>query len=890
MNSTTPQTYSEQFVARGDELARLSQLLETALGGELSVCFVTGEAGSGKTALLAEFASRAAEADPDLVFAIGDCNAQAGAGDPFLPFRELLGMLTGDFNGKLTEGAITDRNARRLGKRIQTSARTVAEFGPALIDVFVPGSALAAQLGAHVARRLGWIRDADDQVGCAATASVTWERDQIFEQYTNVLRNMSEDQPLLLLVDDLHWADSGSVDLLFHLCRRLGKSRVFLVGAYRPADVAVGRSGVRHPMLQVTNEVKRYFGDVWINLDQTGEAAGRAVVDAMIDREPNILDGGFRQTLFARTQGHPLFTDELLRALRERGDLVLDQEDRWTQGAAIGWEALPPRVEGVIGERIGRLDVHMQEILAVAAVEGEDFTAETIAHVLEMDRREVTRTLSRTMDREHQLVGVRGVKQLNGDRLSLYRFRHNLFQTYLYENLDEIERVQLHEDVGHALARLYEAELDEVAGQLARHAELSGDGAAAIGYLQRAGDHAKRSYANEEARQHFETALLLLESFPGAKADSQSTGGLEAHLRERVGDVLALSGQHDLAQDAFGDVASLYGEADTLARARLARKTGDSLRGQNRWSDALEAYALAEAALGKEPPGSEAAEWHEFVELQMGVVWARYFLGQTDEISRLAEDLRPAVERHGTATQRGAMYNCLILAAFRRERYATTDETLAMAREAAEFATEAGDLRLLTATWFQLAFCHLWRDEFGDAERELQECLKLSERTGWRWHRILSHTYLSVLHRRLGNIDEAAEFTERAMGEAQPAKLSNYIGVVWANRAWLAWRKGDLETARSYGLQAVGQWDGLGAYPFQWTAHWPLTAAALQTGDLSEALEHARALIHLAQVKLPDDLATSLESAVRAWDAEDHSGAAADLERAVERATELGYL
>ena len=106
MNSTTPQTYSEQFVARGDELARLSQLLETALAGELSVCFVTGEAGSGKTALLAEFASRAAEADPDLVFAIGDCNAQAGAGDPFLPFRELLGMLTGDFNGKLAEGAI----------------------------------------------------------------------------------------------------------------------------------------------------------------------------------------------------------------------------------------------------------------------------------------------------------------------------------------------------------------------------------------------------------------------------------------------------------------------------------------------------------------------------------------------------------------------------------------------------------------------------------------------------------------------------------------------------------------------------------------------------------------------------------------------------------------
>ena len=101
---------------------------------------------------------------------------------------------------------------------------------------------------------------------------------------------------------------------------------------------------------------------------------------------------------------------------------------------------------------------------------------------------------------------------------------------------------------------------------------------------------------------------------------------------------------------------------------------------------------------------------------------------------------------------------------------------------------------------------------------------------------------------------------------------------------------GELETARSYGLLAVEQWDGHGAYPIQWTAHWPLTAAALQTGDLSQALEHARALIHPAQMKLPDELATSLESAVRAWDEEDHSEAAADLERAVERATELRYL
>jgi predicted ATPase len=525
------------FVARGDELARLARLLDTALAGELSVCFVTGEAGSGKTALLMEFARRAAEADPDLVFAIGDCNAQAGAGDPYLPFREILGMLTGDVDGKLAEGAITEQNARRLTDRIQTSARTVAEFGPALIDVFVPGSALVAQVGALVARRLGWLKADGGVVAQSQPGStVTWERDQIFEQFTNVLRTLSKQQPLALLIDDLHWADSGSVDLLFHLCRRLGRSRVLLIGAYRPADVALGRSGDRHPLLQVTNEVKRYFGDVWIGLDEAGADEERAVVDAMIDREPNRLGASFRDALLARTRGHPLFTDELLRALQERGELVCDDEGRWIEGGSIGWDAVPPRVEGVIGERIGRLPVELQDILEVAAVEGEDFTAESIARVLDLDRREVTRLLSRSLDRDHQLVGARGVKRLDGQRLSLYRFRHNLFQAYLYDTLDEVERVQLHEEVGHALSELYASDLDEVAAQLARHAELAGETTAAIGYLQRAGERARRSYANAEARDHFEAALRLLEQAPEAESDSAAfplgaAGPLEAQLR-----------------------------------------------------------------------------------------------------------------------------------------------------------------------------------------------------------------------------------------------------------------------------------------------------------------------------------------------------------------------
>lgn len=102
------------FVAREHELAQLNEFLDRILAGQAQVCFVTGEAGSGKTALVTEFARRAQEAHADLLVAHGTCNAQTGLGDPYLPFREVLGLLTGDVEAKLAQGAITEENASRL--------------------------------------------------------------------------------------------------------------------------------------------------------------------------------------------------------------------------------------------------------------------------------------------------------------------------------------------------------------------------------------------------------------------------------------------------------------------------------------------------------------------------------------------------------------------------------------------------------------------------------------------------------------------------------------------------------------------------------------------------------------------------------------------------------
>jgi len=547
------------FVARQRELAQLNEFLDTALAGQGQVCFVTGEAGSGKTALVTEFARRAEKVHPNLIVALGNCSAQTGIGDPYLPFREILALLTGDVEAKLAERTISPDNANRLRGLLRWSGNALLEFGPDLIDVLVPGVGLIAKAGAFVADQVGWSEKLEElmQRKAAHAGSPGLEQSHIFEQYTDVLRVLAAKQPLMLVLDDLQWADTSSISLLFHLSRRIGDSRILLVGTYRPDEVALGRVGERHPLEAVLNELKRYHGDIWVDLGQAAEAEGRQFVDALLDTEPHRLGEEFRQALFRHTGGHPLFIIELLRNMRERRDLVQDEEGRWIEGSALDWGELPARVEGVIEERIGRLEEELQEMLTIASVEGEAFTAEVVARVQAVDERGLIRRLSRELDRQHHLVGAQGVQRLGRQRLSLYRFQHNLFQKYLYNSLDEVERSYLHEDVGNVLEELYGDQAEEIAVQLARHFQEAGMAEKAVHYLSLAGEKATQVSAYEEAIALLTRGLELLQTLP----ESPARAGQELQLHIALGTPLALARGF-----AAPEVAEAYARARELCR------------------------------------------------------------------------------------------------------------------------------------------------------------------------------------------------------------------------------------------------------------------------------------------------------------------------------------
>jgi predicted ATPase/DNA-binding SARP family transcriptional activator len=512
------------FVARARELAQLDEQLDIALNGQGRVIFVTGEAGSGKTALVDEFTHRAQNAHFNLVTASGNCNAYTGIGDPYLPFREILELLTGDVEARWAAGAISRNHAQVLWNLLPITAQALVESGPDLINTFIPGSPLFERAATSIPGGADWLSSLEEMSDrqIIATMIPGPQQSDLFEQYTRVLSTLARQAPLVLVVDDLQWADTGSIGLFFHIGRHLVGNRILILGVYRPEEVALGRpdptGGMggweRHPLQPMINEFQRLFGDIEISL---GQAGSREFVEALLDSEPNQLGASFRQKLFQRSHGHPLFTIELLRGMQERRDVVQDHSGYWIEGESLDWEILPARVEAVIAERIERLPFPLQSALQAASVQGVEFYAEVVARVLRTDEREMVKRLSHELDRRHRLIRAQAIERLGSQRISSYRFRHSMFQMYLYDQLDPVERSYLHEDVGAVLEDFYSDQVQETtagAVQLARHYQEANIPEKAVQYLYQAGEKAVLLSAYQEGITHLTRGLELLNTLP----------------------------------------------------------------------------------------------------------------------------------------------------------------------------------------------------------------------------------------------------------------------------------------------------------------------------------------------------------------------------------------
>jgi tetratricopeptide (TPR) repeat protein len=689
------------------------------------------------------------------------------------------------------------------------------------------------------------------------------EQSHIFEQYTNVLKALAAQRPLMLVLDDLQWADAASIGLLFRLGRRIGESRVLIVGTYRPDEVALGRAGERHPLEKVLAEFKRYFGDIWVNLDQAEEAERRQFVDAFLGTEPNRLGEGFRRALYRHTGGHPLFTIELLRDMQERGDLVQDEEGRWIEGSVLDWGTLPARVEGVIEERIGRLEQELLEALTVASVEGEDFTAEVVARVQAVDARGLIRRLSGELEKQHRLVSARGIRRLDAQCLSLYRFRHNLFQKYLYSDLDEVERAYLHEDVGNVLEELYGDQVDEISVQLARHFVEAGVAEKAINYLHRAGEQAAVRFANAEAVTYFSRALDL----------TPETDYTECYAlllaREKVYD---LQGEREAQRQ---DLAALEGLAETLdddrRRAEVALRQADYAEVTG---DYPEAITMTQAAvrLGQvaQDVESEARGYQR---------WGMVLWRQGDY-----EAARSPLE-HALALARGAglgqvearSLHSLGVVSWRQGDYGGAK---ACYEQAMHLCQEIGDRRGKSMALANLGNISLSQGDYAVARAYYEQATRLDREIGSRRGESMALGNLGIISSVQGDYAGARAYFGQVLRIFREIGDQEGEGRALAHLGKASHNQGDYAGARVHYEQALHIFREIGNRQAE---SWVLTELGLlfhQLGDDEVASEYSRQALHIAQeLGIRSGQAHGLTNLGHAQTSLDHLAEAADAYR-----------
>lgn len=503
-----------EFVGREPELDCLERALARAMEGKLSVCMVTGGPGTGKSRLIGEFVARARTNNPDLLAIIGECNAQTGRSQPYLPFIELVGQLVGE--AKDRQAGPPAGVGSRLGAVASVALESLLAVAPDLLGLMVPGVSTIAATALAVAERRGWTQRLLDSFKPkrAEVELETIDRKRIFEQYTALIHGLAASFPLVLIVDDLQWSDESSLALFYHLIFKRVELPLLIIGSYRTAELDAQLHSRGQSLDTAKYAIIERYGEVFIDLDRLPQQERRCFVEQYLTVCRHRFDAGFVERLLEITAGQPLLLGELLVHLSERGRVTLDGEGYWVAPELLDWSALPTRVEGVIAERLERLDPRIYDVLEVASVQGRSFVVSVVARILGLDELELVKLLARELDARHHLVNEAAIERIGERWLATYSFDNIQLQQYLYSRISQRGRMLLHAQVAELLEDLYADYPGPVERVLAFHHECGGSWRKAAHFHRAAGARAFRLGAGREAITHFERALALLDDMP----------------------------------------------------------------------------------------------------------------------------------------------------------------------------------------------------------------------------------------------------------------------------------------------------------------------------------------------------------------------------------------
>jgi DNA-binding SARP family transcriptional activator len=759
------------LVGREPELAAILRAMPAGSDDHPRLLLIAAEAGMGKTRMLAEVASRAREAG--MLTLAGGCYEQ---------------------ESRLPYGPIHDALADYVRLQPEPVLRAqLTDFQPEL-----------SQIVPELRTRLAGFEE-------TVSPEAEDQRLALFTTVSLALERISRDRPLVLLLDDLHWADSATLQLLHFLLRQPSLDRALIVGAYREEEVSpdstirvleaelraaaghdgsprvAGRRGAQQADGRpVGAALPRAGAELRGPAEDGGPPTGWCPVISLAPLKQSelraILEGrlggrcedGLVESLHTRSGGNPFFAVQMLRLLEQERQLE-EGEGGWHLAGSAAIE-LPPEVRETVARRLRRLEADEQEVLTLGSVLGREFAFASLEALWDGNERSLFASLDAGQN-----------SYLLGETDRGYRFRHPLLREVVYGRIPAQRKSRLHRRAGLALETLYGDRSHEHAAELAWHSLHGKNPEQALRYSILAGDQAASLYAYSEAEQHYRTALSLLKDTQEGRPHGQAQG----------------HGPYGAAPTAPNSAASaVSGGENVRLEAQVLEKLGALLKIVGRYGEAIEVL-------------DRAAEWYSTCGDHEGQRMAVAQIGRVQLAAGALDEgiarVKSALACLGSGTPSPGLATLNLSLAFLSFGHGQYADQLEAAERASELASSIGDDRLLVEAELARAYALPFMGRSTDFGQALEDVIQLAEKIGDLTTLCRALCALGPYYVEKGEVGKATRYLGRALELVERLGDRSRIALVTCTTGRVAFWCGEWNKARALYERSLSMYQELNA-------------------------------------------------------------------------------
>jgi tetratricopeptide (TPR) repeat protein len=731
-------------VGRKRELAELRTAFDSAVAGRGMVMSVAGEPGIGKTTLVEDFLAGLVAGGCHCSIARGKCSERLAGTEAYLPILEAIESLL-------------------HGEESVSTASTLKLVAPTW---YVQVAPLAAN---------------DSSFSRVMEEAKAASQERLKRELSAFLQEASRVRPLVFFLDDLHWADVSTVDLLAYIGGKVSSLRMLIIATYRPSDLLLAK----HPFA----EIKLVLQERGVCRDVAVAFLTTADVKLYLAQEfpEHRFPSEFSSLIHAKTEGSPLFMVDLIRYLRNREVIAEDGQGRWSLAESVPdvRRELPESVRSMIQRKIDQLSDAERRLLSAASVQGQEFDSAVVARALEMDAAEVEERLE-ILERIHLFVRKVGEQEFPDSQLTLrYVFVHALYQNALFAALAPTRRASLSAAVAGALQAFYGERSGEIASTFAFLFEAARDFVRAADYFLLAAQNSARVFANHEAISLSRRAIANAEKLRGSERTSR-----------------------------------LLAAAFELARLHL---------GLSQFDEAIEDFVLAEKVAIE--LGNKEGQIDAICGAGMSLYYVHRLAEMRQQANRALDIARGAGSSVGVASAE-AVLAC--------DRLCTGDLDAAekyFQRAIPVLQGKGVQLGVVDAV-ANLGALHTWRLDYAEAERASSWALEKARELGDNFHIVSGLFFRGMALGNQGRLSEALGALEEAQRVAELNGERYWLPRIPNTLGWIYREMQDLETALRLDTENVGLAEEMGMVEGCANAHVNLGHDYLALGELSQAFEH----------------------------------------------------